>query len=97
MPNYPLERTSNSGRQITIDPHEDHPRAGSSLATTTKRSPIWSRPKRERPIAPTGWSSGSFRSSMPGPETTVLGPPDEPPIDGALFYVDLMLDEADED
>jgi len=31
------------------------------------------------------------------PETTVLGPPDDPPITDALFYVDMALDSLEDD
>jgi hypothetical protein len=30
------------------------------------------------------------------PETTVLGTTDDPPIDGALFYIDQALDYLEE-
>ena len=96
MPTFPQQRTSNFGRQITVDRHEDHPQR---LVFTYEGEDV---AELDPPAASAlGRTDGmvewrlSFYSAWP--ETTVLGSPDEPPIDGALFYVDLMLDERDEE
>jgi hypothetical protein len=96
MPDYPLERTSNSGRQITVDQHEDHPErlvfSHEQEEVAELEPPEVGGPERTDGMVE--WRLSFFNA---WPETPVLGPLDDPPIDGALFYVDLMLDESDED
>ena len=96
MTEFPEGRTSNAGRRIVVDQNEDQPEQivftyeEEEIAELHPPEPGAS----ERTDGMAEWRLNFFDEF---PETTVLGDPAEPPIDGALFYVDMMLDDREED
>lgn len=89
MTDFPQERTSNDGRRITVDRNEDHPER---LVLTFEDEEI----AELHPFEPSlgGWRLTYFDQY---PETIVPGDPEEPPVEGAFFYVDMFLEERDGD
>lgn len=96
MNDLPWKRTSNYGRQFTVDRHEDHPErlvfTYDDEDVAELHPPDPNAPERADRMVE--WRL-TFYSAWP--ETTVLGTADEPPVDAALFHVDLMLEEREED
>jgi hypothetical protein len=95
MVDFPEGRTSNGGRRIVVDRNEDHPErivfSYDEEEVAELHPPEPDGPERTDDMAE--WRLTFFDQF---PETTVLGDPEEPPIDGALLYVDMMLDDRDE-
>jgi hypothetical protein len=92
---YPLTRTSNGGRQITVDRSEDDEDV---LVFTFEGEEVGELrpPDPAAPARTDGMLEWPVRFEA-YPSTTVLGPPDDPPITDALFYVDMALDSLEEE
>src|SRR6185437_7276335 len=84
LPEFPQTRTSNGGRQITIDRSVDEDDVlvfsvdGQEIAELHP-------PEPNAPPRIDGMLEWPVRF-VAYPETTVLGAPDDPPITGSLFY-----------
>jgi hypothetical protein len=94
-PQFPLTRTSNGGRQITIERSEDDDNALAFRFEGTEVAKLQP-PDNSAPVRTDGMLEWPLRFES-YPDTTVLGRPDDPPITDALFYVDLALDSLDDD
>lgn len=94
-PEFPQIRTSNFGRQITVDRSEDD---DSVLVFTADGAEVAELhpPEMGGPPRTDGMAEWPLRFEA-YPETTVLGPPDDPPITDALFSIDVALDAIEED
>jgi hypothetical protein len=90
---FPQQRVTNLGRTVTVSRVEKDPdrfvfgQAGRDVAT------LWLEDER-RPDEP--WARLGWRLSFPDGTLRVLAAPaDDPPVSGALFFVDVALREAD--
>jgi hypothetical protein len=94
-PEFPQTRTTNFGRQITVDRSEDDDAVlvfsvdGTEIAELHQPAP--GGPPRTDGMAEWPLRFEAYQ------ETTVLGPPDDPPIADALFSIDVALDATEED
>lgn len=92
----PQDRTSNGGRSITVDRSEGDPDV---LVFTYQGREIAELHPPADDAPPRTDGQAEWRVTFEAyPETTVLGAPDEPPIDNALSPFDMYVDylEADE-
>ena len=91
---FPQTRTSNGGRQYTVDRHEDD---GTVLVFSFEGEEVAElhQPEPDSPARTDGLLEWPLRFEA-YPETTVLGRPDDPPISNALDYLDQALDAEDD-
>lgn len=98
VPDWPQVCTSNSGRVYRVEPDDDGDPDDipGSLVIGHEGEPVArpEPPEEDVPPRTDGMVEWTLWFQAGYPETTVLGPLDEPPISDALFYVDLALDEA---
>jgi hypothetical protein len=92
---FPQTRSTNGGRQVTINRSQDDDDVLVFSFEGTDVAELHP-PELGGPSRTDGMLEWPVRFEA-YPDTTVLGPPDEPPITNTLFYVDLMFDSIEED
>ena len=89
---------SNSGRVYRVEPDDDGDPDDipGSLVISHKGKPVARLEPPEEAVMPRtdGMVEWTLWFQAARPETTVVGPLEEPPISEALFYVDLALDDG---